>query len=102
MSEQESYDLTELGTHAESLAQLASAVGSTVSTVARTPGPQMYGLLMSPLLTGVMTGITTAAGSYLQGATRAVTETAEGMRRTREAYAQAEKDNAAAARNVAP
>lgn len=100
MSDLESFDVDELGRHAESLTDLASAVATTVGPMTRPPNPAMYGALMSPLLTGVMSGITAAAGRYLQGATHAVSETAEGMRRTRDAYAAAEKANAEAARHL--
>lgn len=102
MSADETIDIQQISQHADTMGQLASSVGAIVGAVAKPPNPTMYGVLMSPVLTGVMTMITTAGADYIKGATHAVSTTAEGLARTRDAYQKAEDDNVELARRATP
>ncbi|GAB3697304.1 hypothetical protein [Mariniluteicoccus flavus] len=93
MSERETFSVSELTNHARSMGEVASQVGATVAQASKQPNPLMYGALMSPLLTGVMTAITSAGGRYLQEASNAVNATRDGLEKTRDAYAKVEQTN---------
>lgn len=94
------FDLDELQQHISSMDALSSEVQSTVSTAQKQPGPQMYGLLMSPILTGVMVGITSSAGQFLNGLTKAVDTASGQLQEARRAYGQTEEINAQGAQRM--
>lgn len=95
-----SFSLTELDRHVLSVGALNGQVKQTVSTVQSQPSPLMYGVLMSPLLAGVMTLITTAAGQYLNGATHALQTTEDQLRDTVKRYRETEESNVKASSSL--
>lgn len=94
------FDLGELDKHISSMDNLSSDVQSTVTTAQKQPNPLMYGVMMSPILIGVMTGITTAGGQFLNGLTTAVDVASGQLAETRKAYASTEDANAQGAQEM--
>ncbi|WP_022911056.1 hypothetical protein [Aestuariimicrobium kwangyangense] len=95
-----SFSLPELDQHVQSLDGLAAQVRTTVSQAQTQPSPLMYGLMMGPVLVPVMTGVTAAAGRYLNGAAQAIETTSQSMRQTARRYRETEQKNVDAARRI--
>lgn len=94
------FSVEEMDRHVQSLGALGGQVQQTVSTAQAQPNPLMYGMMMGPLLIGVMTLITSAAGQYLNGATHAIRTNEDQMRDTTKRYRETEEKNVEAAQGI--